>query len=134
MAEVRRCETVADVFKLVDAAIEDRDSGKLIAMVEAHHAIAKYTNIEGKTILFEVTKAGLSKRVIYTLLKHGADPSIVGHAQRIPPVWNACYHGYDDNVILTLLANGNRLAMNKSFSNFKTNSVSNLLGFMNSAT
>ena len=86
MAEVRRCETVADVFKLADAAIENGDSGKLIAMVEAHHAIAKYTNIEGKTILFQVTKAGLSKRVIYTLLKHDADPSIIGHAQRIGPV------------------------------------------------
>lgn len=127
MAEVRRCETVADVFKLVDAAIKDRDSEKLIAMVEAHHAIAKFTNIEGMTILFKVTRAGLSKRVIYTLLKHGADPGIVDHAQQIAPVWNACYNGYDDNVILTLLANGNRLAMNKSFSNFQTNSVSNVL-------
>ena len=39
--------------------------------------------------------------------------SIVNNEQLIPPVWNACYNGDDDNVILTLLAKGNRLAMKK---------------------
>jgi hypothetical protein len=123
MADVRQCRDVAEVFKLVDKAIEARDSDRLITMVKALPAIAKYTNIERMTILFKVTRAGLSKRVIYTLMKYGADPSIVNNGQQIAPVWNACYNGYDDNVILTLLANGNRLAMTKRFK-FKTNSVS----------
>jgi len=124
MADVRKCGTVADVFNLVDKAIIDRDSKRIIAMVEALPSIAKYTNVEGMTILFKVTRAGLSKRVIYTLLKHGSDPSIVDTFQQIAPVWNACYNGcYDDNVILTLLANGNRLAMNKTFKSLKSNSV-----------
>ena len=72
-----RCEEMqAEVFKLVDKAVEERDSERLIAMVKASPQIAKYTNIENMTILFKVTRAGLSKRVIYTLLKYGADPSI----------------------------------------------------------
>ena len=78
--EVRNCGTVEDVFKLVDAAIKDRDSERIIAMVKALPAIAKYTNSEGMTILFKVTREGLSKRVVYTLLKYGADPSIVDNA------------------------------------------------------
>jgi hypothetical protein len=125
MADVRQCETVADVFNLVDKAIIDRDSKRIIAMVEAFPSIAKYVNIEGMTILFKVTRAGLSKRVIYTLLKYGSDPSLVDNSHKIPPVWSACFMGcYDDNVILTLLANGNRLAMNKTFKNLLPNNVS----------
>ena len=95
MADVRKCKDVAEVFKLVDKAITERDSERLIAMVKASPQIAKYTNIENMSILFKVTRAGLSKRVIYTLLKYGADPSIVNNGQLIPPVWNACYNGYD---------------------------------------
>ena len=94
-----------DVWDFVNKAIKDGDEVGLLSQIQRQPELARMADLDGETILYKICAHQFSKRIVYTLLKQGANPG-QRNTRNIVPIWQACNEEYPDEVILTLLGYG----------------------------
>lgn len=97
-----------DVWAFVKKAIKNGDEAGLLSQIERQPELARMSDLDSETILYKVCAHQFSKRIVYTLLKQGANPG-QPNSRNIVPIWQACNEQYPDEVILTMLAYGPKM-------------------------